>query len=137
MAEHVPGERIVDLSMLIELAGPCADDEGLVIADARGDLVFSNDRAVDILGIVRIGAGVDDYSALHGVFTEEGRPYPSTDLPLARAILHQKTSRDVRLLLKRPDGICRRLSVSARPLLDAGKALVGAVVVFRALPPLS
>jgi PAS domain-containing protein len=118
---------------LVRLAGPCEEDEGMVIADAGGELVFANERAADILGIVRMGAGVDDYSALHGVFTEDGRPYPSSDLPLARAILHRKTTRNERLLVRRPDGLVQRLDVSARPITNAEKVQVGAVVVIRLL----
>lgn len=118
---------------LVRLAGPCADDEGVVIANASGELVFASERAADILGIVRLGAGVEDYSALHGVFTEDGRPYPSSDLPLARAILLRKTTRGERLLIRRPDGLIQLIEVSARPLIDAAKRHVGAVAALRVL----
>lgn len=127
---HDSGAGVEDLVLL---AGPCADDEGIVIANASGELVFASERAADILGIVRLGAGVDDYSALHGVFTEDGRPYPSSDLPLARAILHKKTTRHERLLIRRPDGLIQLIEVSARPLVDTTKRQVGAVAVLRLL----
>ncbi|MGF6492034.1 PAS domain-containing protein [Luteibacter sp. 621] len=119
-----------DVAELVRLAGPGREGEGIVITDAAGDMVFANEMATDILETPRIGAGVEDYSALHGVFTEDGRPYPSTDLPLARAVLNQKTTRDERLVIKRCDGVRHLLRVSARPLFDADHRQVGSVVFF-------
>lgn len=42
-------------------------------------------------GLVCIGAGPDDCSCTHGIFSEEGRPFPSCAVPLARAVLMQRT----------------------------------------------
>jgi PAS domain-containing protein len=123
----------VEVADLIRLAGPCAQREGVVIADASGEIVYACEQAIAILGIVRIGAGVDDYSVMHGIFTEEGRPYPSSDLPLARAILYRKTTRNERMLLRRPDGMIHLMGVSARPLFDDARKQVGAAAFIRIL----
>ncbi|KJV32495.1 hypothetical protein VI08_12205 [Luteibacter yeojuensis] len=125
------GELTQEVAELVRLAGPGAEGEGIVIADATGEMVYADEMATEIMGIVRMGAGVEDYSVLHGVFTEEGRPYPSSDLPLARAVLFQKTTKNERLLMRRPDGITYLLNVTARPLFDAAKRQVGSVVFFR------
>ncbi|QWT21357.1 PAS domain-containing protein [Bacillus sp. NP157] len=123
-----------DVAELVRLAGPAAEGEGVVITDVTGNIVFANADAETILGFVRIGVGVEDYSSMHGVFTEDGRPYPSSDLPLARAVLSQKTTRDVRLLLRRCDGqhhlTSVTISVSGRPLYDASRRHVGAAAFF-------
>src|SRR3954467_1905549 len=47
---------------------------GLIVSDIQSTLVFANTLATDILRCVRIGAGIDDYSCMHGLFKEEGRP---------------------------------------------------------------
>lgn len=106
--------------------------DGVVLADREGHIVFANPVADDLLGRVRRGAGIDDYSCMHGVFTMEGRPYPSEDLPLSRAILGCETTRDVPLKIRRLDGACIPLLVSGQPLFDSHGVLVGGVVLFRA-----
>lgn len=127
------GELTEEVAELVRLAGPGAEGEGTVIVDAAGAIIYADDKAAEIMGTVRMGAGVEDYSAMHGVFTEEGRPYPSSDLPLARAVLFQKSSRNERLVMRRTDGITYLLNVNARPLFDAAKTQVGSVVYFRVI----
>jgi PAS domain-containing protein len=105
--------------------------EGLIVCDVHGSIVFANASAVDIVGLVRIGALPDDYSCMHGIFSEEGRPYPSSDVPLARAVLHGESARDVRLVVRRGDGDAHRLSVDAHPLRGASGAIIGAATTFR------
>jgi PAS domain-containing protein len=107
--------------------------DGVVLADRAGNIVFANAVADDLLGRVRRGAGIDDYSCMHGIFTMEGRPYPSEDLPLSRAILGCETTHDVPLKIRRRDGVCIPLLVSGQPLFDTHGALAGGVVLFRPL----
>jgi PAS domain-containing protein len=107
--------------------------EGLIVCDAHGSIVFANASAEDIVGFVRIGAVPDDYSCMHGIFSEEGRPFPSCDLPLARAVLHGESVRDVRLVVRRCDGQTHLLSVDAYPLRDPSGAAVGAATTFRVI----
>jgi PAS domain-containing protein len=107
---------------------------GLVVCDAHGSIVFANAAAEEIVGLIRIGAGPDDYSSMHGIFSEEGRPFPSSDVPLARAVLHGEEARGVRLIVRRCDGEAHRLSVNAYPLRDASGAVIGAATTFRVVP---
>jgi PAS domain-containing protein len=118
-------ERARDICRIAEAR--CAD--AIVVADI-GKIVFANARANVLLGRVRIGSGVDDYSCMHGLFTEEGRPYPSSDLPLSRAILRGETVFDVRLEVRRHDGTVSLLSVDAEPLYGAGGKQIGGVAMF-------
>ncbi len=46
-----------------------------------GEIVHVNERAAELHGWVRLAVGPDDYSRMYSLFTEEGRPYPSADLP--------------------------------------------------------
>ena len=105
--------------------------EGLIVCDVHGSIVFANASAEHIVGLVRIGALPDDYSCMHGIFSEEGRPFPSSDVPLARAVLRGESVRDVRLVVRRCDGQAHLLSVDAYPLRDASGVAVGAATTFR------
>jgi PAS domain-containing protein len=105
--------------------------EGLIVCDVHGSIVFANAPARDIVGLVRIGAVPDDYSCMHGIFSEQGRPFPSSDVPLARAVLHGESARDVRLVVRRVDGESHLLSVDAYPLRDPSGAIVGAATTFQ------
>jgi PAS domain-containing protein len=107
------------------------EPEGLIVCDVRGAIVFANTRAEEIVGLVRIGALPDDYSCMHGIFSEEGRPYPSSDVPLARAALLGESVRDARLVVRRFDGPSHLLSVDAGPVYDASGVAVGAATTFR------
>jgi PAS domain-containing protein len=107
------------------------EHEGLIVCDVHGFIVFANASAKDIVGLVRIGAVPDDYSCMHGIFSEEGRPYPSSDVPLARAALHGESVQNVHLVVRRFDGKAHLLSVDAYPLYDALGAAVGAATTFR------
>jgi PAS domain-containing protein len=105
--------------------------EGLIVCDVHGSIVFANASAKDIVGLVRIGAVPDDYSSMHGIFSEEGRPFPSSDIPLARAVLHGESANGVRLVVRRVDGESHLLSVGAHPLRNASGSIVGAATTFR------
>lgn len=107
------------------------EHDGLIVCDVHGSIVFANESAEDIVGLVRIGALPDDYSCMHGIFSEEGRPYPSSDVPLARAVLRGESVREVRLVVRRCDGQAHLLSVDAYPLRDTSGAAVGAATTFR------
>ena len=106
---------------------------GVVVADAAGDIVYMNERAIELHGVVRLAVGPDDYSQMYSLFTEEGRPYPSADLPLARAARHGETSRHARWVVRRPDGSRQTMQGSAYPVCDREGDQVGAVLVHDAI----
>jgi PAS domain-containing protein len=102
----------------------------VIVADSHGRIVFANALADVLLGRVRLGADVDDYSCMHGLFTMEGRPYPAWDLPLSRAVLRREVTRHVLLKVRRCDGDSTLISVSGQPLFDEEDEHVGGVVIF-------
>jgi PAS domain-containing protein len=104
--------------------------EGIVIADKEGHIVFGNTSANTLLGRVALGVDPDDYSHRHGLFTEDCRPYPSTDLPLARAVLASETVRGERLRVRRPDGSAIIVECYAQPLLSDEGEPDGGVAIF-------
>jgi PAS domain S-box-containing protein len=110
---------------------------GVIVADATGAIVHVNERAAELHGWVRLAVGPDDYSRMYSLFTEEGRPYPSDDLPLTRAVLHGETTRHARWVVRRPDGSRQTMQGSAYPVCDREGDQVGAVLVHDAIDGLS
>ncbi len=104
--------------------------EGVVVADRQGHIVFGNTSANTLLGRVALGVDPDDYSHHHGIFTEDGRPYPSTDLPLARAVLSGETVEGDRLRVRRPDGSTIVIICYARPIFRDDGQQDGGMVLF-------
>jgi len=104
--------------------------EGVVVADRHGRIVFGNSSANTLLGRVALGADPDDYSLHHGIFTEDGRPYPSTDLPLARAVLSGETVVGDRLRVRRPDGSTILIICYACPIFRDDGQQDGGMVLF-------
>jgi PAS domain-containing protein len=108
--------------------------EGVVVADRLGRIVFGNTSANTLLGRVALGVNPDDYSHHHGIFTEDGRPYPSTDLPLARAVLSGETVEGDRLRVRRPDGSTILVICYARPIYRDDGQQEGGMVLFHQVP---
>jgi PAS domain S-box-containing protein len=117
--------RVLD-SILKNLA------DGVVVADRDGRFIHFNSVAERMLGIGAMDVPMDQWSAQYGVFRPDRvTPYPSHELPLARAIRGEEVN-DVETFIRnanRPDGVW--LSVNGRPLRDDAGNLCGGVVVFR------
>ena len=66
--------------------------EGVIVTDADGRITFVNDAAARLHGVVRLDVAPEDYAATYDLRTEDGRPYPTAELPLARAVRHNSAS---------------------------------------------
>jgi PAS domain S-box-containing protein len=106
---------------------------GVIVVDAAGAIVHVNDRAAELHGWVRLAVGPEDYSRMYGIFTEEGRPYPSADLPLARAVSQGETVREARWVIRRPDGSRQAMQGTSYPVYDTDGRQVAAVLVHDAI----
>jgi PAS domain S-box-containing protein len=104
--------------------------EGVIVADAAGRITLVNDAAARLHGVRRLEVAPDDYSAAYSLLTEDGRPYPPLDLPLARAV-RGETVLEARWRIRRPDGSEVLAVGNARPVLDAAGRQVGAVLTIR------
>jgi len=138
------GLHFVDLNTLLDQPWVFDEDarrqlnaweEGVIIADATGELVYANPPAMAMHGTVRLGAVPDDYSLLHGLFTVEGRPFPSPDLPLVRAVRHGETVLESRWRIRRPDGSVLAATGSAYPLHDEDGNRVGGILLCIPMDP--
>lgn len=104
--------------------------EGVIVTDVAGRITFVNEAAVSLHGVERLDIGPEEYSANYHLFTEDGQPYPPSELPLARAVRGEDV-RDARWLIQRPDGTEVLAIGNARPILDGDGVQTGAVLTIR------
>ena len=105
--------------------------EGVIVTDPEGRVVFINEAARRQHGIEGLGVGPDDYTRTYQLFTEDGRPYPTDQLPLTRAVRHGETVTDARWRILRPDGTEVVAVGNARPVIGPDSARIGAVLTLR------
>ena len=105
--------------------------EGVIVADVAGRIIFVNDAAARFHGVARLDVPPESYADSYHLFTEDGQPYPSTDLPLARAVLKGETVVEARWRIRRPDGTEILAVGSARPIVGTEGRQIGAVLTLR------
>ncbi|CAN5564861.1 PAS domain S-box protein [soil metagenome] len=105
--------------------------EGVIVADAEGNLVYVNAAAARMHGVETLGVGVEGYADTFHLLTEDGKPYPSTELPLSRAVLRGETVIDERWRIRHPDGRELLAVGSARPVLDEAGVQFASVLTVR------
>ena len=105
--------------------------EGVIVADPGGKIIFVNDAAVRHHGVARLDVTPDAYSESYRLFTEDGAPYPSEELPLARAVIRGETVTDARWRIHRPDGTEVLAVGNARPVFGPDDRPIGAVLTLR------
>lgn len=105
--------------------------EGVILTDESGRITFVNDRARALHGIAVLDVEVDAYAATYQLLTLEGAPYPPTELPLARAVLHDEYVNNARWRIRRPDGSEVLVEGSAQPVLDDRKQKIACALIMR------
>lgn len=105
--------------------------EGVIMADPSGTITFVNEEARRIYGIAALGITPENYSDVYHVFTLTGEPFPSLELPLARAVRGGETVVNQKLVVHRPDGREVVAEVSATPVLADDGTRLGAVLAVR------
>ena len=104
--------------------------EGVILVDTTGRITYVNEAAARLHGVSRFDVGPDDYACAYRLLTEDGRPYPSRELPLSRAVLGGAVVADVRWRIRRPDGSEIIAQGSARPIHDVDGKPLGAVLTM-------
>ena len=105
--------------------------EGVIVTDRAGRITFVNDAATRIHGVARLDVEPGAYSQTYHLLTLDGEPYPTHELPLARAVLDGETVAEARWRIQRPDGSVILAVGSARPVRDAAGEMIGAVLTLR------
>jgi PAS domain S-box-containing protein len=103
---------------------------GVIVADARGTIVFSNTAARQLLGGTITGTvyGSDSGCTLH---RPDGTPFPPGELPLTRAIERGETMHDVAILVRHPERPERVMLNTAWVQRDSAGQVASASVVFQ------
>jgi rsbT co-antagonist protein RsbR len=105
--------------------------DGVAVCDSDGKLSKVNEAAEKILGLGMLDVQPEEWSAAYGLFRPDGvTPYPSEELPLARAVRGESIDREELIVRNahKPQGIW--VQVSARPLRTEDGTRRGAVAVF-------
>jgi len=120
-ADQVSAEQAAILGQLAE---------GVVATDETGRITFVNAAAAALHGVARLDVGPEDYSEAYQLLTENGEPYPSSELPLARAVARAEIVRDARWRIRRPDRSEVLAIGNAQPVVVDGRQ-IGAVLTVR------
>ena len=107
--------------------------DGIVVANAKGEFLYVNPAAEQIVGIGITDRPQEEWAETYGTYyADRETPIPTEELPLLRAIFRGESVDEEDLFIRnanRPDGVYIR--VSARPLLNAVGGVRGGVIVFR------
>lgn len=106
--------------------------DGVIVADRDGAYLIFNRSAREIMGRPFPDSALSERSSVYGLFRDDRKtPFPSDELPLARALRNESTD-DVEMFVRnedRPEGVW--ISVSGRPLRDRSGTVTGGTIVFR------
>lgn len=126
------GRRQKHLALILarELATQLAT--ATFISDARGELVFYNEQAEEILGLTFAEAGslpAESWTTTFQLEYEDGTPMPLEQMPAGIALVERRPAHG-KLRMTGLDGRQRLLSVTALPLFSTPSELVGMVALF-------
>jgi PAS domain-containing protein len=132
----VEGRRQKPLTLILarELAAQLAT--ATFIADTKGELVFYNEHAEEILGRTFAEAGAmpaSEWTSMFRIETPDGAPMPLEQMPPAIALFERRPAQG-KLWMTGLDGVRRLLSVTAIPLFSSPTECVGMIAVFWQLP---
>ncbi|MEE9910541.1 MAG: PAS domain S-box protein [Deltaproteobacteria bacterium] len=123
--ENLQKER--DLLYAITEASPV----GITFVDRRGQILFANRQAENILGLSRDEITQQTYNApVWRITDDNGQPFPEAELPFRRVMATGKPVYHVQHAIVWPDGRRVLLSVNAAPLLDAEGRVDGMVAAL-------
>ena len=106
--------------------------DAVVAIDGKGDYLVFNASAKRLFGPPVRGSALDRRSEKYGLFLPDRvSPFPDEELPMARALSGMHAD-DVEIFVSGSNAASEHLiSVSARPLLNDGRQVIGAVCVSR------
>jgi PAS domain S-box-containing protein len=103
---------------------------GVLISDARGEIILSNAVANELLGGTITGTAYGP-AGRYTVHRLDGSPFPPGDLPLVRAIEQGETTNDVTILVRYESGVERVILAAGTPQRDLDGRITGAIAVFQ------
>lgn len=109
-------------------------EEGVIMTDPEGRITFVNAAAERMHGVALLGVAPSDYSNAYQLLTDDDEPYPSAQLPLARAVQGRMTVKDAIWRIRRRDGSVLRVRGTAKPVSDGQGQLVACVLTLHPWP---
>jgi PAS domain S-box-containing protein len=103
-----------------------------LIADDRGQLVFYNEAAEEIVGMTFAETGempLDEWTAIFSPRTRDSEPLPPERRP-ARIALDERRASHQRFLITSYDGVDREVEVTAFPMFAHADEFVGITAIF-------
>jgi PAS domain S-box-containing protein len=104
--------------------------EGVIVTDTEGQIIFVNEAAEALHGVRLLGVPPEEYADAYRLLRLDGEPYPSADLPLARAVRGEVVA-NARWRIQRPDGTEVLAIGSAQPIVAYDGERLGAVLTVR------
>ena len=123
-------QKAVEIILMRQLASYLAMP--IMLFDPDGNMLFYNEPMEGILGQRYDETGemtLDEWYALFEVTDEEGTPMAREDRALVIALEKQRAAHRVMWIRKKPDGVRRKLEITAFPLEGQGGRHLGAVVI--------
>ena len=106
-------------------------EEGVVVADATGNFLLTNQRREEIVGLKMIASEPAEWPVTFGAFhLDKKTHFPTDQLPIVRA-MRGETTEDVEIFIRneqRPQGAYLR--ARGRPLLGSDREVVAGVAIF-------
>lgn len=102
------------------------------VVDPKGDLIYFNERAEDLLGLRYEEVGempLEEWATVFVPADEHGTPIAPERLPLVIALQQHLPAHDS-FWIKGLNGVSRHLSVTAFPLIGQEDRDLGAVAIF-------
>lgn len=102
------------------------------VVDPKGDLIYFNERAEDLLGLRYEEVGempLEEWATVFVPVDEQGTPVDPERLPLVIALRQHLPAHDS-FWIKGLNGVSRHLSVTAFPLIGQEDRDLGAVAIF-------
>lgn len=125
-ATQKPLELILARNLLTSVTTPAF----LVARDGR--LLFYNEGAGALLGRPFEDVGQlapNEWTASFGPLDDDGEPIPIDDLPLTSALREGRPAH-AEFCIRSSDGASHKIAASAMPIVGAGDAASGAMVIF-------
>lgn len=98
----------------------------IYVTDTQGSVTYWNEACIALAGRVP-QLGSDRWCVTWKIYTTTGEFMPHDQCPMAQAIRHQRTIRDVVAIAERPDGTRIAFQPYPTPLFDAAGTLTGAI----------
>ncbi len=107
---------------------------GVVIANAKGKIIYANHEAYSIFSDIR--SDENNRSELgYTLFDMNGEEIPFEEIPLYRTLKDGNIHRDKEIRVRFSDGKERFISVSSCPLINDNNVIVGALAGFYDITP--